>query len=133
MTSYGIPVGAVTGSVFDFYRDLCIELRAAVPAAHVEFLTGLQMSFETGDFFFAHAGVCPGVPLAEQDNHDLMWIRDAFLDHEGALEKIIVHGHTPTERPEVRKHRICIDIGAFMADRLTALALFRTERRFLET
>ena len=84
-----------------------------------------------GDYFFAHAGVRPGVPLDAQDKEDLLWIRDAFLESRADHGKIVVHGHTPSPAPEVRENRIGIDTGAVFGGVLTALVLEGAERRFL--
>lgn len=133
IASYGVSFGGSPVLTLDSYRDACQRLRAAVPQAHLDFMMWLPSSYEIGDYFFAHAGVRPSVPLAEQTDKDLLWIRDAFLDYRGTLEKVVVHGHTPTEKPEVRKHRIGIDTGAFITNKLTALVLCGTDRRFLAT
>jgi serine/threonine protein phosphatase 1 len=103
----------------------------ALPEMHRRFIAGLELSYTCGDFFFAHAGVRPGVALAEQSAHDLMWIRDDFLLHEEDFGKIIVHGHTPATEPEVRRNRINIDTGAYATGRLTCLVLEADQMRFL--
>lgn len=103
--------------------DLATGLCKAMPKSHGEFLARLQPSFTCGDFFFVHAGVRPGTPLASQSEDDLLWIRDDFLLHEEPFEKIIVHGHTPVKEPDVRKNRINIDTGAYATGRLTCLKL----------
>jgi len=99
------------------------EFRKALPESHRRFIHGLALSFSCGDFFFAHAGVRPGVPLSCQCEHDLLWIRDDFLLHEEQFAKVIVHGHTPAKKPEVRVNRINIDTGAYATGRLTCLVL----------
>ncbi len=106
-------------------------MRACVPAEHADFLRALRYSHVEGDYFFVHAGVRPGVPLHAQDSHDLIWIRDDFLDSDADHGKIVVHGHTPVRAPEVRANRIGIDTGAVYGDALTALILEGTEHRFL--
>ncbi|WP_170314733.1 metallophosphoesterase [Aquibium carbonis] len=75
------------------------------------------------DVAYAHAGVDPRRPLHDQDPRDLMMIRQGFLDYEGAISHIVVHGHTPCEQPEVREFRIGIDTGAYATGILTCLAL----------
>lgn len=95
----------------------------ALPASHRRFLEGLGLSFTCGDYFFTHAGVRPGVPLGQQREHDLLWIREDFLLHEEDFGKIIVHGHTPAREPDVRPNRINIDTGAYATGRLTCLVL----------
>ncbi|MCI0467535.1 MAG: serine/threonine protein phosphatase, partial [Beijerinckiaceae bacterium] len=95
----------------------------AMPESHNLFLAGLQPSFTCGDYFFVHAGVRPGIPLASQNEEDLLWIRDDFLLHEKPFEKIIIHGHTPVMEPEVRRNRVNIDTGAYATGRLTCLRL----------
>jgi serine/threonine protein phosphatase 1 len=106
-------------------------LQAAVPERHLGFLRGLAAAVSFGDYFFCHAGVQPGRPLAEQSPDDLMWIRWRFLAHEGLYEKIIVHGHTPTAEVEFRPNRINVDTGAFHTGRLSALVIDGAERRVL--
>lgn len=109
------------------------QLVANIPSSHIAFLRGLQLSYEAGDYLFAHAGIRPGVPLDRQDREDLLWIRGTFLSSVADHGKVIVHGHTPTEAPEVRANRIGIDTGAFASGILTCLVLEGEERRLLST
>jgi len=104
----------------------------ALPDAHRGFLADLALSVTVGDYLFVHAGVRPGVPLAEQDPNDLMWIRYEFLESEDDFGKVVVHGHTPTREPELRANRIGIDTGVYFTGVLTAVRLEGTERRFLQ-
>jgi serine/threonine protein phosphatase 1 len=103
----------------------------SMPESHRRFLQGLALSFTCGDFFFAHAGVRPGIPLQEQSQRDLLWIREDFLLHEEHFGKIVVHGHTPARQPEVRPNRINIDTGAYATGQLTCLVLEDDQISFL--
>jgi serine/threonine protein phosphatase 1 len=47
--------------------------------------------------------------------------------------RIVVHGHTPSEQPELLPNRINIDTGAFATGRLTCVVLESTQPRFLVT
>jgi len=125
--SYGIDP-AVWHSGAAALRVAVVE---AVPAPHLAFLRSLHHSHIEGDYFFAHAGVRPGVPLEAQSPRDLMWIRDEFLDSNADHGKVVVHGHTPVEVPDTRANRIGIDTGAVYGGVLTALVLEGTARRFL--
>ena len=98
-------------------------LRDVIPETHLRFLKSLKPSFVCGDFFFVHAGVRPGVPLREQQETDLLWIRDEFLDSEMDFGKFIVHGHTPVREPDIRPNRINIDTGAYATGKLTLLTI----------
>ena len=73
----------------------------------------------------------PGIPLARQAQGDLLSIRDDFLLHEGAYEKVVVHGHTPVVRPDIRTNRINIDTGAYATGKLTCLVLEGDKRWFI--
>ena len=75
----------------------------------------------------------PGIPLERQSVEDLLWIRDEFLNSTMDFGRIVVHGHTPSERPEVLPNRINIDTGAFATGRLTCVVLEGAEPRFLMT
>lgn len=104
-------------------KELAIALRAALPMSHRIFLENLHTSFSCGEFFFVHAGVRPGIPLAKQSENDLLWIRDDFLLHEEDFGKFIVHGHTPVRDVDIRSNRINIDTGAYATGRLTCLVM----------
>lgn len=118
--SYG--VGLPNGDV-DYVR-VRDELLQKMPASHLRFLETLEMMLVIGDFAFVHAGVRPGVPLEDQDERDLLWIREEFLRATGPFEKIVVHGHTWSEpQPQMLAHRVGIDTGAYMTGVLTALRL----------
>lgn len=108
-------------------------LRAAIPAEHLAFVETTRLSLVAGDYFFCHAGVRPGVPLAAQSEEDLMWIRAEFLSSAADFGKVVVHGHTPVRTPEVRPNRINVDTKAFASGILTAVVLEADERRFLRT
>ena len=110
---------------------IAAAFRQALPDDHYRFLQGLALSFSCGDFFFVHAGVRPGIPLWQQSEQDLLWIRDDFLLHEEDFGKIVVHGHTPTYEPEIRPNRINIDTGAYVTGRLTCVVLEGDKMRFL--
>ena len=94
----------------------------------------LALGFETLGGGIA-TGVLPGVPLEQQSEKDLLWIRSAFLDSQVNYGKIIVHGHTitPTPNPEVLANRIGIDTGAYSTGVLTCLVLQGDEKAFLRT
>jgi serine/threonine protein phosphatase 1 len=94
-----------------------------LPLAHRSFLENLRPFVCYGDFYFVHAGIRPGVALAEQQAKDLFEIRDVFLNCEDDFGKIIVHGHTPVFEPEFRPNRINIDTGAYATGRLSFLAI----------
>jgi serine/threonine protein phosphatase 1 len=130
--SYRVPVSALmTGGGFE---QACNTLKLAIPNEHLRFLGSLKTSLTMGKFFLCHAGVRPGVLLQAQKDDDLLWIREQFLTSTMDFGKIVIHGHSPNEWPEVRPNRINIDTGAFATGRLTCLVV-EDERalRFLFT
>jgi serine/threonine protein phosphatase 1 len=129
LNSYGVPVREVM--VGKNFEEAANRLRNAMPAGHVSFLQSLKTSFSHGKYFMCHAGVRPGVPLERQDEHDLLWIRDEFLSSTVNFGKVVVHGHTPVEQPEVLPNRINIDTCAFATGQLTCVVLHEHGHRFL--
>lgn len=115
------------------WEDMRQQMIENMPASHVAFLRALKTSVEAGDYMFVHAGVRPGVPLSAQRQEDLLWIRDTFLDSALDHGKVVVHGHTPVDQPEVRPNRIGVDTGAFASGVLTAVVLEGESRRFICT
>ncbi len=132
MASYGVDVDrlAETGASPEAWRE---AFAAALPPAHFSFFRQLELQVSVGEYLFVHAGIRPGVPLDAQDETDLIWIRDEFLDAREPFGKVVVHGHTPRPEPVVRPNRIGIDTGAVFTGRLTALKLQDGEREFLRT
>lgn len=108
------------------------KLNARIPPAHLKFLWGLEDSVEVGDYFFAHAGVRPDKSLQSQASRDLRWIREPFLSNDRPLEKMIVHGHTPSLAPHADRARIGVDTWAYKTGVLTALELRGRQRRCLQ-
>ena len=100
-----------------------IEARQAVPSAHIAFLASLPLSFAHGSCLFVHAGIRPGIPIANQDPEDLYWIRHRFLDSRANHGPLIVHGHTPVERVEHHGNRLAIDTGAAYGGPLSAVVI----------
>ena len=72
------------------------------------------------------------VPLAEQEEHDLLWIRNDFIRSNGPFEKIIVHGHTWEPTAQLFKHRLGVDTGAYATGILTAARIDDTGYRLLQ-
>ncbi len=122
MASYGVarPVGRVDAEAWSTIQK---QFQQATPESHVAFLRALELSAAYGDYFFAHAGVRPGVALDDQSPEDLMWIRGDFLSQPHRLPCVVVHGHTPDEEPFIGPDRINIDTGAYATGVLTAVRL----------
>ncbi len=77
-------------------------------------MLSLPFSHSDGDYFFAHAGVDPDRPLADQRREDLTWIRDKFLLSRKNFGKVVVHGRQPprcsrklSEPHQRRYRRLC--------------------------
>ncbi|MBT54763.1 MAG: serine/threonine protein phosphatase [Mameliella sp.] len=110
-------------------KELAAEFRAALPDGHLAFLQGLQLSHREMGKFFVHAGVRPGVPLADQDEEDLLWIRQEFLEDTRDHGALIVHGHTPVKAPELKPNRLNLDTGAGYG-RPMSIAVFEADEIF---
>ncbi len=107
LASYGIGV-----QDSDRFFELANRFRAAVPEAHRKFIQSLPAYHETEDHIFVHAGIRPGIPLAEQTETDLVWIRRDFHDDPRDHGKLVVHGHTPVDAPRHYGNRLNLDTGA---------------------
>jgi serine/threonine protein phosphatase 1 len=132
LASYGVQAPSGQSEIEDWTRtrDAFAE---RLPADHLDFLKGLELSAAIGDYFFVHAGARPGVPLEAQAERDLIWIRDAFLSDPRAFDKVVVHGHSVTREAHLDHRRIGIDTAAFMTDVLTAVRLEGESRSLMQT
>ncbi len=107
------------------------QLAAVLPARHTDFLDGLEPYAVEGDFAFVHAGLRPGLPLADQKLQDLIWIREPFLQSNEIFEKFIVHGHNIVEQPEILQTHVSVDTGAYSSGKLTAIIIAGADINFL--
>lgn len=121
LLSYGVNPALSRNEVQQ--RKLAESFALAIPSDHVAFLQSLQLFFQCGEFLFVHAGVRPNLPLEQQEEKDLLWIREEFLEYEKSFGLFVVHGHTPISVPELRSNRLNIDTGAFATGRLTCVAI----------
>jgi serine/threonine protein phosphatase 1 len=108
-------------------------LRRKIPKEHVKFLGSFADTASFGRYLFVHAGIRPGVPLSEQEPHDLRWIRSPFLDDETDHGAVVVHGHTISKDVEQRDNRIGLDTGAYSTGVLSAIGIEGEDRWFIQT
>ncbi len=132
LVSYGVQPPRTRTSAEEWSRA-SEELHDALPHEHLEFLKNLDLSVRIGDYLFVHAGARPGVPLEEQAEHDLLWIREEFLKDRRLFDAVIVHGHTPAAEPYRDGRRIGIDTGAYLSGRLTAARFEHEQVEFIST
>ncbi|QYA03906.1 serine/threonine protein phosphatase [Rhizobium sp. B21/90] len=131
LRSYGVDAKHILkngGGPDVLHRTVC----QAIPDQHIDFLSSLPTMLKVGDMVFVHAGVRPGIPLVEQTDHDLLWIREPFLTEGPKLPLFVFHGHTVTAKPDFGKRRVGIDTGAFATGRLTVLKLSQGTVSMLE-
>ena len=95
---------------------------ADLPLDHLSWLETLPKFHDDGLRFFVHAGVHPDRPLDQQDEYDLLYIREPFLSSTKDFGRYVVHGHTPIAdgSPDQRLNRLNIDTGAVFGRSLTA-------------
>jgi serine/threonine protein phosphatase 1 len=130
LASYGLGAGELA-RVPD--SEAVAKVRGAIPEEHSAFLSTFADTVSFGDYLFVHAGIRPGVELSEQSKADLRWIREPFLEDQNERDFIVVHGHTIRPEVEITPNRIGIDTGAFHTGILTAVAIDRGDRWFVQT
>jgi serine/threonine protein phosphatase 1 len=118
LASYGVDVSLARPA-----EEIHEEARRKVPAEHAHLLEGLLPSYCRGGVFFCHAGVRPGLPLDEQVEDDLIWIRGEFHDDRRDHGALIVHGHTPVEHVTHYGNRLNLDTGAAYGGPVSAVVI----------
>ncbi|MBW1990690.1 MAG: serine/threonine protein phosphatase [Deltaproteobacteria bacterium] len=94
-----------------------------LPPEHEEFYANLKLYYVTDNYIFVHGGLKPGVPLEEQREEDLLWIRGEFIASFEDFGRRVVFGHTPLRYPLVMPNKIGIDTGCVYGNFLTCLKL----------
>ena len=85
------------------------------------------LTYATDGLLFVHAGINPDHSLEEQTSEDYLWIRNKFLRHTGSFGPMIVHGHTPMDKPEIKPNRINLDTACCYGGALSA-GLFENDK-----
>ena len=129
LASYGLHTARLTDIP---ERQALEQVVEAVPPSHAAFLEGFADTFRFGDYLMVHAGLRPGVPLHNQTQDDLHWIREPFLSDSREHGFVVVHGHTISEAIDERPNRIGIDTGAYRSGLLSAIGIEGTDRWFLQ-
>ena len=132
LVSYGIrPPRSM--SFNDDWIEAHKALQQSLPPSHERFLMSLQLSVRLGPYGFVHAGVKPGVPFEDQNEEDLLWIRDEFLRSKNGFDVMVIHGHTPVDQATNSEFRVNVDTGAYYSGRLTAARISGQEISFIST
>ena len=122
LQSYGVDIEPTRP-----VEDVRADALQAVPRAHLDWLRALPRMHQTDHHIFVHAGIRPGVALHRQDPEDLIWIRQGFLDDDTDHGKLVVHGHTPGDRPGHFGNRVNLDGGAGWGNPLLPVLLLGRE------
>ncbi|WEX08162.1 metallophosphoesterase family protein [Chelativorans sp. AA-79] len=128
LRSYGMDLAYLS----NLYSSAQIDdmVRSGIPQQHRDFLRTLPIMAYSRQVAFVHAGIRPGLPLERQDERDILYIRDEFFDNIHLLDRWVIHGHTPVEKPELKGRRLNIDTGAYMGGPLTAVQIGAGRARF---
>ncbi len=102
-------------------RNFLYRLNSLIPKEHIRFLSELPIMIRFPNIVFVHAGIRPEIPLDEQLDNDLIWIRDDFINNTKALEVLVVHGHTPVKEVDISQKRVNVDVGAYANGKLSAV------------
>ncbi|MDJ0919680.1 MAG: metallophosphoesterase family protein [Henriciella sp.] len=132
LVSYGVKPPRSMALSDDWMRAHDAFLKS-IPMTHQTFYRQLKTSVRLGGYGFVHAGLRPGRVFAEQDDRDMMWIREEFLQDKSSFDVFVIHGHTPIDSPHRDHRRINVDTGAYFTGRLTAVRLEGNSVEFIST
>ncbi len=102
---------------------------------HGKFFNSLKLYHIIGNYLFVHAGVRSGIPLEQQDEVDMVYLRGNFYNCEHDFPYKIIFGHTEFDKPQVWKDKICIDTGCgkYKNSPLTAIIIDDGDESFLNS
>ena len=106
-----------------YLKDSNYDEDNLIPSIHLDFFDNLRLYYETDQHIFVHAGLKENIPLKEQDEWDMLWIRDEFIHSDFDFGKRVIFGHTPFREPLVLENKIGIDTGAVYGNKLTCVEL----------
>jgi serine/threonine protein phosphatase 1 len=132
LRSYGLDTAQLP-LVFPSQSKLDVFVRQSLPKHHIDFLRSLPILVDTPNALFVHAGIDPSRSIADQDDEDLVFIRHRFIESRVPLPKLVVHGHTVVDLPDVQPTRLNLDTGAYRSNRLTVARLWQGQVHLFST
>ena len=102
---------------------------SVVPIAVQSWIRSRPLFYVDSQRVYAHAGVDPSLPMLDQEENTLAWMRypNKTVD-VGWRDKHVVHGHTPYEDgPLLLRHRTNLDTLAWQTGRLV-VGVFMDDR-----
>ncbi|WHA43642.1 metallophosphoesterase [Agrobacterium larrymoorei] len=118
LKSYGI------GNIPSDSQHLRSLIDQAIPRQHTDFIATLPSLLSVPGLCFVHAGIINGVPLDQQHDKHLLWVRpNQQAVPETPNPFLTVHGHTPIRQVALVNNRLNVDTGAFMTGRLSAVKI----------
>lgn len=116
--------GASTEQVYE-------DPKSIFPESHLSFFSNLSLGVIWHDFVMVHAGIRFTLPLEEQKEEDLLWIREEFVPIKHPLPYTIVFGHTPQKKILLdMPYKIGIDTGCVYGNKLSCIEL--SERKIYQ-
>lgn len=107
------------------------EAAAALPPEHLEFYLALETTHTNADTFCVHAGLNPRRALDQQQDEELLWIRQEFIFHPHDFPYTVVFGHTPHREVLFDlPYKVGIDTGLVYGGKLSCLEV--TEKKLFQ-
>ncbi|KQT20834.1 hypothetical protein ASG31_16755 [Chryseobacterium sp. Leaf404] len=82
-------------------KSFRVNFASQIPEIYINLLKSSIMYYELQNYIFVHAGLNFELDNPLDDSHSLMWIRNISIEKYQKSKfssKIIIHGHTPSER-----------------------------------
>lgn len=100
---------------------------------HGKFFENLKLYYMTDIYLFIHAGVRPDKHLNEQEEYDMLWIRDNFIYKKHCLKQKVIFGHTPFYNPYIEDDKIGINTGCGIEPDCCLTALICNDETFVHS
>jgi serine/threonine protein phosphatase 1 len=116
LESYGLDESLLFD---DTALDLVMD---RLPRSHLDFLQKLETSHLRMPYLFVHAGVHPLRGLEDQEDEDMLWIRQEFIANPHALGHTVIFGHTPVRDLLIDlPYKIGLDTGLVYGGKLSCV------------
>lgn len=125
-----------TSSLKNSQKKTLDELKTNT-SRYCEYLGSLPLFIDLGSHVVVHAGVRPGIPLAEQSHEDLTELRTLGPDRTSRAgipwyevydgEHTVLFGHWPNSEPRMGKRAIGLDTGCVYGGSLTTYIIESNE------
>ena len=130
LASFDIPISSASPNPEEAAL-VAKMLRTALGSELLSWISGMPLTWQSGNILVTHAGLDPMTPVEHQMRDTHLFGHPQFRKRCRTDGIWVVHGHSVVDEPTIKDGVISIDTGAYATNRLSAAIITEKHIEFL--